>query len=276
MTKKRNDGNDAKEENNMKPSHLAVLALGLIVVGLTGIYVTYISHPQTTSYSAEAQSLPDIVDRVIGNVVHVRNNTGRWQGSGVLVAPDLILTARHVNEGGDDFTVTTDDGSEWQASRAISSKKYDLGFIKLDPNDTMPVCTTVVGGIAECRLGESLFAIGSPYGEINFNSVTAGILSALDRNHDDSVPEYGWSATFQTDTPGHPGNSGCPVYTMDGKVRGILVGGMSNAVIYCVPAELVTNDCQVIQLMFLMDQYLKEVRPEYPMTTYSLIESITQ
>jgi len=74
---------------------------------------------------------------------------------------------------------------------------------------------------------------------------------------------FGWSVSWQTDTAGHPGNSGCPVYTLDGKVVGILVGGYSNALIYCIPPELVTEDYQVIELMFLMDQYQKEQEPEH-------------
>lgn len=210
-------------------------------------------------------NLPDAVDAVIGNVVHIRNNTGQWQGSGVLIAPDLVLTARHVVEEGEDFSVRTNDRKIHRAERAISSKKYDLGFIKLHERLK---CTTKIGDIASCRLGEPLFAIGSPYGDFNFNSVTAGILSSLYRDHDSNVPDWGWSCTIQTDTPAHPGNSGCPVYTLDGKVRGILVGGMSNTIIYCIPAELVANDCQVIQLMFLMAEYRHEIAPEFPTGVY--------
>jgi len=219
---------------------------------------TLLAQPRVESYS-----LPDVVSSVIDNVVHIRNNTGQWQGSGVLVASDLILTARHVAETGEDFDVLFNDGKVRKAKRAISSKKYDLGFIKLDLFTDVPKCTTKVGSIYDCRLGQRLFAIGSPYGDINFNSVTSGIVSSLQRDLNEEVPTYGWSCMFQTDTAGHPGNSGCPVYTMDGKVRGILVGGYSNALIYCIPAELVTNDCQVIQLMFLMDEYKKETVPEY-------------
>ena len=220
---------------------------------------------RSPDFVAVEPNLPDAVDAVINNVVHIRNNTGQWQGSGVLIAPDLILTARHVVETGEDFSIKTNDGKIYQAERAISSKKYDLGFIKLQ---NRLKCTTQIGDIASCRLGESLFAIGSPYGDFNFNSVTAGTLSSLYRNHDVDVPDWGWSCTIQTDTPGHPGNSGCPVYTLDGKVRGVLVGGMSNTIIYCIPAELVVNDCQVIQLMFLMDTYMYEKAAEFPTGVY--------
>lgn len=231
-------------------------------------------------------TLEDAIDSVIANVVHIRNNTGQWQGSGVLLAPDILLTARHVAEQGEDFAITLNDGRVYKAERAITSKKYDLGFIKLQPfpaypcgkkaaEPDLPGCTTVVGSVNDCRLGQTVYAIGSPYGDININSVTAGIVSSLARSLElYGLPKhYGWSATFQTDAAGHPGNSGCPVYTLDGKVRGILVGGFSNAVIYCVPAELVANDCQTIQLMFLMDEYQKEQKERMNWGEYSIFRS---
>lgn len=209
------------------------------------------------------KSLEDSIPSVINNVVHIRNITGSCQGSGVLIAPDLILTARHVVEDSDEFIITTNDGKKYNSNSAISSKKYDLGFIKLT---TTIKCTTKIGDINDCRLGQSVFAIGSPFGDINQNSVTAGIVSSLARKLENfGCPEsYGWSCIFQTDAAGHPGNSGCPVYTLDGKVRGILVSGYSNALIYCIPAKLIVNDCQVIQLMFLMnDYYLEQKNQEY-------------
>lgn len=212
--------------------------------------------------SQQTPTLVDSIPLVIDNVVHVTNNTGQWEGSGVLVAPDLVLTARHVVEAGEDFTITTNDGKKHEAERAISSKTYDLGFIKL--KDSVP-CTTVVGDINECRLGQIVYAIGSPFGRMNQNSVTAGIISSLSRELEEfGCPKYyGWRCLFQMDAAGHPGNSGCPIYTLDGKVRGILVGGLSNALIYCIPAELVANDCQMIQLMFHMDEYRREIKPEF-------------
>ena len=248
---------------------LATILIAVFFCGFAVRMSEFISVAHTNSIKSEKElSIPDMVEKVIGNVVHVRNNSKRCQGSGVLIASDLILTARHVVEDGENFDVKTNDGCVYPSARAISSKKYDLGFIKLDPNDNLPKCTTAVGSMKECRLGESLVAIGSPYGDDNFNSVTAGILSSTMRNLEGEVPGWGWSTLFQTDAAGHPGNSGCPVYTLDGKVRGILVGGMSNAIIYCIPAELIINDCQTIQLMFLMDQYRKEIEEVYPTGVY--------
>lgn len=234
----------------------------VVVISLTFVGMTVINFT-TPNIVVGSTQLETSIQNTIDNVVHVRNNTGGWQGSGVLIAPDLILTARHVAEGGLDFDIMTNDGKVYKATTAISSKKYDLGFIKLGVK--LP-CTTRVGNIDDCRLGQSVYAIGSPFGDINFNSVTLGIISSLKRDLEkyDCPKEMGWSVAFQTDAAGHPGNSGCPVFTTDGVVRGILVGGLSNALIYCVPVELVVNDCQMVQLMFAMDLYEKEIEEVQP------------
>lgn len=250
----------------MKRFVLICVATVVVSIGLLGFTVSQLPSkvsilPTEHVYTQLETSIQNTID----NVVHIRNNTGQWQGSGVLVTPDLVLTARHVAESGQDFDITTNDGKIYKVTRAISSKKYDLGFIKLDVK--LP-CTTKLGSIQECRLGESVYAVGSPFGDVNFNSVTLGIISSLSRELEkfDCPKEMGWSVSFQTDAAGHPGNSGCPVFTVDGVVRGILVGGFSNSLIYCIPVDLVANDCLMVQSMFAMEDYkleqLKDTRLE--------------
>lgn len=243
----------------------------VIIVLLFGSVGAYLGMTETPN-----PTLENSIETTIDNVVYIRNNSGRCQGSGVLLKPGLILTARHVVENGEDFEVKLNDGTVYKANRAVTSKTHDLGFIKLDIEDDLPECTTQIGTIKDCRLGQTVYAIGSPYGDIHQNSVTAGIVSSLARKLEDfDCPKaYGWSATWQTDAAGHPGNSGCPVYTLDGKVVGILVGGYSNALIYCIPAELVTEDCQAIELMFLMDNYILERDDDYNSAVYDFLNGV--
>jgi len=208
--------------------------------------------------------LEQSVEKTIPSVVHIVNETGMWQGSGVAVTKDLIMTARHVVEGGTGFKITTNDNQVILAKSAVSNKKYDLGFIKLDKPILQPA---KFGLIEECRLGQAVYTIGSPYGKLNFNSITLGIISGKNRNCDELNTwgmDYGWSVTFTTDAAGHPGNSGCPVFTLDGIVRGILVGGYSPVLIYCVPVDLVVKDLEIIDLMFAQDKYrFEEEKPVY-------------
>ena len=69
----------------------------------------------------------DIVAQSVKSVVHVR--CPQWQGSGFIIDEHIICTARHVVDGVEDFTITFSDGEQVKASRAISDKKHDVGFI---------------------------------------------------------------------------------------------------------------------------------------------------
>ena len=228
---------------------VSVAAVGWKRIADKGLEKTIVSAVQSIPI------LEDSVQQVIGSVVHIVNETQDLQGSGFILTPDIVVTARHVAEWGDSFVVTLNDGTKIRSHRALTSKKYDVGFLQLEK----AVYTTGVklGSIADCRLGQQVFAIGSPFGEVNFNSMTLGVISSLKRELEkyDCPKDMGWSVTFQTDAAGHPGNSGCPVFTTDGVVRGILVGGFSNALIYCVPVDLFMGDLETIKALFAQDKY---------------------
>lgn len=234
-----------------------------IAVGIFGVAL-WLSAPGILNRVAE-RGFEQVVDDVMPSVVHVTNESMRWQGSGVALTEDIVLTARHVAEKGSNFVVTLNNGESYTALHAISSKKYDMGFIKL----AEPVLTPAkFSTMEDCRLGTTVFVVGSPYGKMHFNSVTLGIISGLERNIDDFVaqegyPNSGWPITFTTDAAGHPGNSGCPVFTMDGKVRGILVAGFSPVLIHVVPADTVINDLAQIEILFTLNEYYIEETPEF-------------
>jgi len=235
----------------------------LIAFGVLQLKHKYLDYKPAAIIPPQQISLPDRVEQVSDSVVHIVNETQGWQGSGVAISPNIIMTARHVVEGGDDFIITLPDANEYKAIRAISSKKYDLGFIKLDEPVLKPAR---LGSIKNCRLGEQVYTVGSPFGKLNFNSVTLGIISGLNRDCDFtdwSGNDYGWHVTFSTDAAGHPGNSGCPIFDMNGRIIGILVGGFSPVLVYCVPVDLVIRDLPLIDAMFAMDNYyLEEVKEQ--------------
>lgn len=206
------------------------------------------------------KKLPDIIDEVISSVVHISNNSMQWQGSGVAIAPDIIVTAGHVVEFGTDFTITLTNGVTVNATKAISSKKYDVGFIKLDECVLTPA---KFGSIDECRLGQSVFVIGSQFGMNHFNSVTLGVISAIQRDLGES---WGWQIIFQIDAGANSGSSGSPVFDMTGKVIGIVVGSPTRTfagIVYIIPIDLIINDGTVIRLMFDLDKYKIEIEIIY-------------
>ncbi|MBE3036468.1 MAG: serine protease [Candidatus Atribacteria bacterium] len=233
----------------------------LFVVGLPTLCILNVPAPEVYVQIVKPKTIIDMVPVAKQGVVHIM--CPEWQGSGFIISEHLIATARHVVEGVEDFEITFDSGDKVNATKAISSKDHDVAFIWVD--EPMPKAL-VLGSIKDCKLGEQIITIGSPFGKINFNSVTLGIVSGLDRNYDelnDSMygeQDYGWSVAFQTDSPGHPGNSGCPVFTADGIVRGILVGGLSPSLILVMPVDIFIDDIEIIEMMFRQDEYKKEVK----------------
>lgn len=210
---------------------------------------------EKVSLPAITTQFPNRIQEVLPSVVHVMCD--RWQGSGVALTEDIIVTARHVVDGVN-YTITLSNGIEVKGVQAISHKDYDIGFIKVEKPILKP---TKFGSIKDCVLGQPIFIIGSPFGKINFNSVTLGIISGLNRDWDDlswSGEPYGWKVAFTSDSGAHPGNSGGPVFSMDGEVRGLLVGGFSPVLNCSMPSDLFMADIEIIKLMFAFNKYKQE------------------
>lgn len=219
----------------------------------------------------------ELVQTSIKGVVHLQCPS--WQGSGFVVGSSLIVTARHCVENIEIFQIMTPDGHQVRATRAISDKESDVAFIWIDDLrcvDDDPHHLVLHGGrhevelnplrlgsIKDCRLGQNVYVIGSPYGKINFNSLTTGVISGVDVDWSPLGEHYGWKVAFTVDSAGHPGNSGCPVFTTDGVVRGILVGGFSPVLISVMPCDLFMEDLLLVTSMFAQDRYEREEIVEY-------------
>ena len=232
---------------------IALIPLSVLVQVITG------KHERKIDYNNTVVSEPnftDVVAESIKSVVHIK--CPNWQGSGFIIDEHIICTARHVVEGVEDFEITFNDGKKIKAVRAISDKEHDVGFIWV--NEKIPDrLIAKIGSIKSCKLGQDIFIIGSPYGDINFNSVSKGIISGLNRNWEGinrrTGENYGWEIAFTSDSAAHPGNSGGAVFTTDGVVRGILVGGYSPVLNCSMPCDLFLSDIENIKLMFTMDRF---------------------
>jgi len=224
--------------------------------------------------------LSEVVEDVIGGVVHI--DCPQWEGSGFVIGPHLIMTARHVVEGCEDFTITTNEGHVLKATRAISHKNYDSGLIYIDDltcvveaaediscrkgGHEVELQVLEFGSTKNCKLGQNVFAIGSSLGKQHFPNLTFGIISNLNLKLEDfgCPKKYGWSVIWMTDAATYGGNSGCPVFTMEGKVVGVLVGGCGDyeSISYCIPVDVFANDIDLIELMFIQDKYQIEEVPD--------------
>ena len=135
----------------------------------------------------------------------------RGVGSGfVLTADGFVMTNAHVVEGADDVIVTLADKREFKARIVGADKRTDVAVVKIDATGLPAVR---VGDVNRLKVGEWVMAIGSPFGLDN--SVTAGIVSAKQRDTGDYLP------FIQTDVAINPGNSGGPLINMRGEVIGI-------------------------------------------------------
>ncbi len=132
-------------------------------------------------------------------------------GSGfILTADGYVMTNAHVVEGADDVIVTLTDKREFKAKIIGADKRTDVAVVKIDATGLPAV---KIGDVNRLRVGEWVMAIGSPFGLEN--SVTAGIVSAKQRDTGDYLP------FIQTDVAINPGNSGGPLINMRGEVVGI-------------------------------------------------------
>jgi serine protease Do len=135
----------------------------------------------------------------------------RGVGSGfILTADGFIMTNAHVVEGADQVLVTLPDKREFKARIVGVDKRSDVAVVKVEATG-LPVVK--IGDVNRLKVGEWVMAIGSPFGLDN--SVTAGIVSAKQRDTGDYLP------FIQTDVAINPGNSGGPLINMRGEVVGI-------------------------------------------------------
>ena len=134
-------------------------------------------------------------------------------GSGFIFSSDgYILTNAHVVDGANVVTVKLTDKREFKAKVVGADKQSDVAVLKIDAKD-LP--TVKIGDPRQSKVGQWVVAIGSPYGFDN--TVTSGIISAKAR----SLPDENYTPFIQTDVPVNPGNSGGPLFNMQGEVIGI-------------------------------------------------------
>jgi serine protease Do len=135
-------------------------------------------------------------------------------GSGVIVdSKGFILTANHVIQGADEIKVTLSDKREFRGKIIGADSMTDIGIIKIEADNLPPI---VWGDSDQLRVGETVLAIGSPYG-LN-QTVTMGIVSAVGRAN---VGIADYEDFIQTDAAINPGNSGGALVNVRGELVGI-------------------------------------------------------
>nr|WP_307277378.1 DegQ family serine endoprotease [Labrys wisconsinensis] len=135
-------------------------------------------------------------------------------GSGFIVdASGIIVTNNHVIDGADDIEVNFNDGTKLSAKLIGRDKKVDLAVLKVEP--TKPLKAVKFADSDKTRVGDWVLAIGNPFGL--GGTVTLGIVSANNRD----INSGPYDNYIQTDAAINRGNSGGPLFDMDGNVVGI-------------------------------------------------------
>jgi len=135
-------------------------------------------------------------------------------GSGFIIDPSgIVITNNHVIDGANEIEVILTDGTKLKAEIIGKDAKVDLAVLRVKPAKPLP--SVKFGDSDKTRVGDWVIAVGNPFAL--GGTVTAGIISAKGRNID-SGP---YDNYLQTDASINKGNSGGPLFNLDGEVIGI-------------------------------------------------------
>ncbi|MDA8212036.1 MAG: trypsin-like peptidase domain-containing protein [Clostridia bacterium] len=238
-----------------RPGFLAYLAMGLIGALIGGLIVAVIAPtwgliptPQAPRLQGrqadiappvappaspgEPSPIITIAEKVGPAVVGIKNmsNGGgifkahpgieQGSGSGVLIDEQgFIVTNNHVVEGAEKLVVSLANGKELEGKLIGRDPRTDLAVVKIDPSQAGKFLFARLGDSDKVMVGELAVAIGNPLGEEFARTVTAGIISALNRTVE--VGEGQKFTLLQTDAAINPGNSGGALVNNQGEVIGI-------------------------------------------------------
>ncbi len=169
---------------------------------------------------------PSVQDRMVSSL-----------GSGFIIdgKEGVIVTNNHVIDGAEEIQINLHDGTKLKAELVGKDTKTDIALLKVSsPKELKAV---KFGSSAAIRVGDWVMAIGNPFGL--GGSVTLGIISAKARN----INSGPYDDYLQTDASINKGNSGGPLFNMDGEVIGVNTAiisptGGSIGISFAVPADV--------------------------------------
>ena len=211
---------------------------------------TAASIPAPASYrDAIARAMPAVVHIFVGGKVEPADNVlsfffrprraqGKGVGSGVIVSADgYVLTNNHVVAGEKNIHILLTDGKRLPAAFVGSDPESDLAVLKVDTKESGLLPAITLANRENLAVGDVVFAIGSPYGFSQ--SVSSGIISALDRNF---FPLNPVDEFIQTDAIVNPGNSGGALIDARGNLIGITNAiytkdGNASGISFAIPVD---------------------------------------
>ena len=190
-------------------------------------------------------------------------------GSGIIVdGKGFILTNNHVVDEAQKLRITLKDGNVFNGVVVGTDEVTDLAVVRVDSKEALPFAR--LGNSDQLKIGEIVIAIGNPFGLTGGPTVTAGIVSALNRS---LQFESGALELIQTDAAINPGNSGGPLVNTNGEVIGINTAKMPYAqgIGFAVPV----NTARVI-MKDLMESGRITNRPWIGIATIKITRQLAQ
>jgi serine protease Do len=170
--------------------------------------------PQPFGERGERHPFEEFFERFFGGGDPQRELRRSSLGSGFIITKDgHIVTNNHVVENATDIKVSLSDKEEFDAKVIGRDPKTEVALIKIEVKRDLPVAP--LGNSDLLRVGEWVIAIGNPFGL--GHTVTAGIASAKGR----IIGAGAYDDFIQTDASVNPGNSGGPLFNLNGEVVGI-------------------------------------------------------
>ena len=166
-------------------------------------------------------------------------------GSGFIISKDgLIVTNHHVIDNASKVNINLSDGSKYQAKILGFDKKTDLALLKINIKKDLPFVK--FGDSSKSRIGDSVIVIGNPYGL--GGSVSSGIISYLGRD----INKQQYDDFIQTDAAINKGNSGGPMFNINGEVIGVSTvifspSGGSVGIGFATPSNIVEKIIKQLQ-----------------------------
>lgn len=255
---------------------VVAFCLGLLVYGIyeqvrlprVGIEETAVKSEGTIAAVAEQLS-PSVVGIVafahekkdFFSTKHIEKS-----GSGLIIHSDgLIVTNNHVVSGADRLVVTTVSGEQKEAKLVGRDARSDIAVLKIEGDNYR---AARLGSSDNLVVGETVVAIGNPLGQQFARSVTAGVVSGLNRVI--NTEEGYLMKLIQTDAAINPGNSGGPLVTLKGDVVGINTVKISvpgfEGMGFAVPSKQVVN---------VVDQITRYGRVKRPALGLKMVREIT-
>jgi len=171
------------------------------------------------------------------------------QGSGFIVSfenSSYIVTNNHVVSGATNITVTFADGNSYPASVKGADQQRDLAVLAASAPASEYHPLRILSSIAGVTVGETVYAIGSPFGLSG--SMTVGVVSQVDRTITESSTQATIPDVIQFSAAINPGNSGGPLLDSGGEVVGVTTAAVSSSegLGFAIPSSTLARELPVL------------------------------